>query len=424
VGSSSIGLAWPAAPLPDGDMAKRMGIGADEGKGWRYGPVPTLLKAGLTSLAHFCAFGIVQAAQPQYVVGVLGRDAALVGYLAASSAAVALMCRPAIGWLGDWRGRRWLVRIGAVGTWVALLLQVLAVSATPLLASRVLLGASQAALIVGLNTITNDVSPPERRAEFFSYYSVSFFAGIGLGPLLADLLNASEPRSAFVVAAYLGLIGVVAAFTVPETYVRREEAAESRFGWRDFRTAIVPAAIPSSAVYGLAIFGFSVFSLAIPLHAAALGVSNGLAYSTYSIAVLGTRILFARLPMWLGLHLCAVLGLVALGGGLAVTGLATTTRLLLAGVAVLAAGVGLVYPALLEAIIRRVRDQERARAVSTISLFYDVAVVLGSVAMGYLADAIGYRGAFLVGGAVVGLALVAQLAVWPIHPSEAAQEAN
>ena len=388
---------------------------------WKDGPLPTLLKAGSASLAHFCAFGIVQASQPQYVVGVLGYGAALVGLLAASSAVVALLCRPAIGWLGDWRGRRWLVRGGAVGSWAGLLIQVLATSPAVLLVSRAVLGASQAALVVGLNTIVNDVSPPERRAEFFSYYSVSFFAGIGLGPLMADLVGASAPRAAFVVAAGLGLIAVVAAFGVPETFVDRGPVSGGA-AWRDFRAAVVPAAVPSSVVYGLAIFGFSVFSLAVPLHAAALGVSNGAAYSTYSVAVLGTRLLLARLPMWVGLRLSACLGLVALGAGLAVVGLAASALALIVGIAVLATGVGLVYPSLLEMVIRRVTERERARAVSTISLFYDVAVVLGSAAMGYLADAVAYRGAFLVGAAVVGLALLAHLMMSRVGPARVTEE--
>ena len=85
---------------------------------------------------------------------------------------------------------------------------------------------------------------------------------------------------------------------------------------------------------------------------------------------------------------------------------------LVAGTAVFAAGMSLLYPALMLLALTAVPDHERGSVVGTFSSFFDLSQGLGALVLGGVAAASGYRGAF-AGGAVAAVAgvLVLQLGV-------------
>jgi MFS family permease len=75
---------------------------------------------------------------------------------------------------------------------------------------------------------------------------------------------------------------------------------------------------------------------------------------------------------------------------------------LVAGTAVFAAGMSLLYPALMLLALTAVPDHERGSVVGTFSSFFDLSQGLGALILGGVAAASGYRGAF-AGGAVAAL---------------------
>jgi MFS family permease len=119
--------------------------------------------------------------------------------------------------------------------------------------------------------------------------------------------------------------------------------------------------------------------------------------------VLCVRIVGARLPDLLGARRAGTIALSAAGAGMLVTAAWAQPGGLLVGTALFAAGMSLLYPALLLLALSRAPDTERASVVGTFSSFFDLSQGIGALVLGGVADLAGYRGAFATAG---GLALV------------------
>jgi MFS family permease len=120
------------------------------------------------------------------------------------------------------------------------------------------------------------------------------------------------------------------------------------------------------------------------------------------------RIIGARLPDALGGRVagtialsCGAVGLTVMAGWPAVPGLVV-------GTAVFAAGMSLLYPALMLLALTAVPEHERGSVVGTFSSFFDLSQGLGALILGGVAALSGYRGAF-AGGAVAAAAGVVLL---------------
>ena len=82
-------------------------------------------------------------------------------------------------------------------------------------------------------------------------------------------------------------------------------------------------------------------------------------------------------------------------------------RTFLAGTAVVSVGHALAFPALMTLAIRGAPASERGAVVGTFTAFFDGAFGVGAVSAGAIADAVGYRGAFVGAGIVAGIGLLA-----------------
>jgi predicted MFS family arabinose efflux permease len=116
----------------------------------------------------------------------------------------------------------------------------------------------------------------------------------------------------------------------------------------------------------------------------------------FGIVVVGTRVVFAKLPDRVPpFRLGAVaLGLSALG--LLVAAAVETVPGLLVGAAVLGVGVAFTTPAFFAAIFSRVAPAQRGSASGTASLFIDLAFGGGPLVLGMVAETAGIAAAFAV----------------------------
>jgi MFS family permease len=78
----------------------------------------------------------------------------------------------------------------------------------------------------------------------------------------------------------------------------------------------------------------------------------------------------------------------------------TSVAGLIAGAAIMGAGIAFVTPAFFAAMMARVRPSERGAAFGTVSIFLDLAFGGGPVLLGLVADAAGIPAAFLVAALV------------------------
>jgi MFS family permease len=381
-------------PPPDSRWRRSAPRGDDEAVAQRERLLtPRFLLVVASGLSYFMAIGMLIPVIPQYVKGPLGSGNVGVGVAVGALFVGAILLRPYAGRVGDRLGRRVLIIGGALIVAVTTAFYG-AVDALPfLIGIRLLTGVGEAAFFVGAATMITDLAPEHRRGEAVSYWSVAVYGGLAFGPAVGEtVLGDDRFVAAWAVSAALALLAAVLGTITVET-ARRVPSAPA--GKLLHRAALAPGTVLFLGLVGLA--GFTAF---VPLYVRDLGLggADGI-FLLYGGLILCVRILGARLPDVLGGRVAATIALSCGATGLTLMAGWPTVAGLVIGTAVFAAGMSLLYPALMLLALTAVPDHERGSVVGTFSSFFDLSQGLGALILGIVAAASGYRGAF-VGGAV------------------------
>jgi MFS family permease len=207
--------------------------------------------------------------------------------------------------------------------------------------------------------------------------------------------------AAWAVSASLALLAAVLGTITVETARRVPPEPPGKLL---HRAALAPGTVLFLGLIGLA--GFTAF---VPLYARELDLGGAdVLFLLYGGLILCVRILGARLPDVLGGRLAATIALSCGAAGLTLMAGWGSVAGLVAGTAVFAAGMSLLYPALMLLALTAVPDHERGSVVGTFSSFFDLSQGLGALILGGVAAVSGYRGAF-AGGAIAAAAGVVLL---------------
>lgn len=365
---------------------------------WRFGVVM------MAAFAYFTALGGLMPAVPRFVEDGMGGGGWQVGIAVGSMTVTAAALRPRVGQLGDRRGRRLLCVVGALIVGASIALYPLATSLPLLILARLLTGVGEAAGFVGLMTSAQDLAPDDRRGEATSYFSVSLYGGLAAGPPLAEwLLDGTSFTTTFLVLAGCGLAASALGCGVP---VGATVADVPK------RSFLHQAALWPGVLLLMGLVPLAAFASFLTLYAEDLGVDNvGPIFAVYAVAVLVIRIVGARIPDVVGWRRCSVGALAGVAASMLVLALWPAVPALWISAAFMAAGMSLLYPALLNAVFESTPASERTHAVGSFSLFFDVSQGFGASAVGAVISLSGDRGGFLVAGlcALAGLGALFRL---------------
>jgi MFS family permease len=354
---------------------------------------PRFLLVVASGLSYFLAIGMLIPVVPQYVKGPLAGGNVGVGVAVGSLFVGAVLLRPYAGRVGDRVGRRVLIIGGALIVAGSTVVYGVFDALPYLVAVRVLTGVGEAAFFVGAATMITDLAPEHRRGEAVSYWSVAVYGGLAFGPAIGEaVLGDDRFVAAWIVSASLALLAAALGMITVETARAVPHAPPGKLL---HRAALAPGVVLFLGLIGLA--GFTAF---VPLYVKDIGLGGAdLIFVLYGSLILCVRIAGARLPDLLGGRMAATLALSGVASGLALVGAWPSVAGLVAGTAVFAAGMSLLYPALMLLALTAVPDHERGSVVGTYSSFFDLSQGLGALILGGVAALSGYRGAFL-GGAV------------------------
>ena len=360
----------------------------------------------LSTMAYMVAFGATMPVLPRYVSDGLGESDVAVGLVMGASAVSAIALRPAIGRLGDERGRRLLIVGGALVTAAGMAAQVPASSVAGLIVARLVIGAGQGALFVGAATLVNDLAPADRRGEAASVFSVAIYVGLGLGPFLGEwLLGRSSYDTVWWAAVGGLLLSAVIGLAAP-TGLSADDGPPPivRTGLERY---LHPAAVGPGIVLLLGVVGFVGFNTFVPLYGEEIGLDDVAAvFLLFSIVVLAVRLGGSRLPDRYGPVVVGSVALAASAVGLVGVAVWRDPVGLYSFTVPLAIGSALLYPALMAAAVDRVADNERSSAVATFTMFFEVATALGGAVLGIVASLTSYSGAFVAAACFSLLGLV------------------
>lgn len=362
---------------------------------------PTFLLLTLSTFLYFVTVGSLVPVLPRYVEGPLGSGSVAVGLAMGAFSLTAVLFRPLAGRLGDVRGRAILIVLGGGAVAASVAGYWLATSLWVLVLMRLLTGAGEAAFYVGVASAVNDLAPDERRGEAVSFFSLALFAGLAAGPVMGEhLLEAYGYGAVWAASSIFAALAASIGLRVPDT---RTALPDRR------RRLLHPAGLFPGLVLGAQVWGLGGFNTFVPLYALSIGLGGSrMVFVLFSAIILAIRGFWARLPDVVGRRRSARLALTFNALGLALIGLWPSAAGLYVGAALFAFGQAFGFPALMSLTIDAARPSERASAVGTFTMFFDLAFGLGAVSLGAIAAAIGYRGLFLsaAGIALLGLALL------------------
>ena len=382
----------PAAPAVDAEPQRLL--------------TPTFAIIVASASAYFVSLAMHLPVLPRYVSDELDGNGFQVGLAVGAFAVSAALVRPWVGRMGDRVGRRPLAVVGALVAGLSIVAYGVVPSIAFLVVLRLVTGLGEAAYFVGAATAAQDLSPPHRRGEAASYFSIAIYSGLAIGPFLGEVLYRSGGAGrVWLVSAVMALVASVAALGIPGHLGRRVgEAIDD--GSRRF---LHPAAVLPGSVLLLGLMGFTGFTAFLALYLESQGIDDaGPFFLLYGITVLVVRIFGARLPDRLGPVRAATIALSGIAIGTAIVAVGSSAPVFYVATFVLSLGMALLYPSLFILSVERAPDHQRSHAVATFSLFFDLSQGLGAPVLGVFVMLAGTdRAAFVVGAliALVGMAL-------------------
>ena len=351
--------------------------------------------------ANFCFFMTFAAffLLPLHIRA-LGGSERTIGFAMGTTGLSGLASIFVIGALLDRFGRRVFLLGGLGGMALASAAFLLVDRVGPaLFVLRAVQGLAFAAGFNAASTLAVEYAPPARRAAALGLFGVSTLTTHALSPALGELLmhQAGFP-ALFVAASVFSLIGLAVAWPLRP---RRPHPGAALVRLRPTRPLTV--AIVTVACCGVA-FGAVVTYVPTFVHDAGLGPVS-VFFLTYTAAAVLTRVTAGGLGDAFGRRavILPALGLLVLSiGGLAAV---RSTGMLAAAALLFGTAQGIVYPTLNAFTIDQALEGQFGRAQTLYNGAFNLGVTTGSILLGPLVEAVGYRPMFLcaAGMAAAGL---------------------
>jgi len=357
----------------------------------------------------------------------LGASPTVVGLLVSTYAACQLVAGPVLGQMSDRVGRRPLLLVSQMGTFIGFLILAWA-GFNGLLwlvfVSRVIDGLTAGNLSLAQAYIS-DVTRPEERAKSFGVIGVAFGIGFLIGPAISGFLSIFGYQYPIFAAAALSFTSILSTyFLLPSAPVIPE--SEKREGppppagrrlrvldWGHYATYFKRPALASLLWQFFSFtFTFAIFMSGFALFAERRYTWNGhpfgvkeVGYVFAYVGFLGIILqggLIGRLVRKFGEEKLVFSGFVTATAGFALMGFTYRLPGLLVASSIASFGTGVLRPALTSLITQRAARDEQGVVLGLTQSLMSVAQIIGPVIAGFLID----RG-LLTTWAVVGAAVSA-----------------
>ena len=348
----------------------------------------------------YSLYSVIYIFLPAYMYRLGIREGAI-GVLMATGTLVSVVLKPGLGMVVGRGARRAFLSLGAFLA-AASTVPWLFVTApgAHLFVIRAAQGASFSIFTAASYAYIAASAPPARRAEALGIFGLSFFLPVSVGGWLGEWVIG---RAGFhgLFAGGIGVAFLAALFPLG----MREPSARERPSIASLKAFLSrPFLVPNTAGYLFGMAYGSIFTFLPVYLVVRRSGSLGAFVFVYALTVIATRTLgrrlLDRLPReWVSL--CALLMLCA--GNLLIPAVDGELGLALVGAAS-GAGHGLLFPALSALVLDRVKEDTGGMAM-TMAMFtasFDMGLVTGAGAFGFVAEHFGYPAMFVAAAAVVG----------------------
>ena len=377
---------------------------------------PRYLIVFSTAVLCYAALGAVLGILPDYVHS-LGGGAVLIGFAVGAPALTGAAGRPFGGRLADHHGPAWIVIAGAI---------VMAIGAIPafvpslglLIVSRLMVGAGEAAMMAATVLWLLRLAGPERRGRAMGHVGLANYAGLTIGPLLAQALSGDQhPSRVWIAAAILPLVAAASAAVLgrsPERGIAPEPELAGQASEPD--PAEQRSTLRATLRPGLGLMLVNFGYVAVLSFGAAAATEQGtgiasLVIPVFGVGVIASRTILAGVPDRFGAPRTLTVAVTLEAAGLAGMATATSPPLAVFALVVMAIGQGLAVPSLGLLALASVPPSRHGRTAGAFFAYFDAGVGLGGPVVGLAARAADPTGGlFAAAGAVLATAPVALLA--------------
>jgi predicted MFS family arabinose efflux permease len=374
--------------------------------------VRSYLRVLASAVLCYAALGAVLRVLPHQLAADLGAGPIAIGLAVGAPALAGVVSRPLGGRLADRRGPAPVLLAGAV-VMAAGIAPATVQTVAAQIGSRLAVGAGEGLMMSAAVLWLLRIAGPERQGRALGHIGLANYAGLAVGPLVADALAGAEhPGRVLSAAGVLPLLGAALAAGIPRPpRASGHGAAGGRA--RDLAGAL---ARPGAGLLLVTVGYVAVLSFGPE---AAVGRGAALVVPVFALTVVAARTLGAGIPDQMGPQRTLAAAAPLAAAGLVGVAFAPGTVTTVAAIVALAAGQALAVPALGILALSRVTPARQGAAAGLFFACFDAGVGLGGLGAGVLARAGGPRGA--LGGAALAVAIAGPIAlvqrrVEPLRP--------
>lgn len=371
-----------------------------------------------TILIDFIGFSVLIPVLPLFAQK-LGASPTQIGLILTIYALAQLLFLPAWGWVSDRIGRRPVLLVSLAGTAASFAMLSAADSIGMIYAARALAGFF-AASIGTAQAVVTDVTARSERARGMGMIGAAFGAGMIVGPVIGGVLAHLNEKLPFHAIAVLALCNLALAwFRLPETSARDRTAPR----WRELGLALVPTplrlvAAVHEARIGLYLYlffhlftafavleGMITYFLGKKFGASALEVAGIFAWIGLFLVVT-QGLLLHRLDQRLGETRLVLLGLAAMGVGLASVAIAPSFGWFYAIGPVIAFGNGVAFPSFTSLYSKAVSARQAGELLAQSQSMATTGRIVGPFTAGWVMQSWSDETPFLMAGVMMFAALL------------------
>lgn len=332
---------------------------------------------------------------PGYLSG-LGATEGLIGVLYSASAIVSLLFRPWLGRILDLTHRRTVLLVsGFLNVAVVLLMITTSVWGPYLWILFLAQRTFQVALFTTALTYGADTIPMSVRTQGLAIFGLSGLIPIAFAGYVGDLVIASAGFTGlFWLAGTAGALSWLIVWTLPTFPVRGRQPRRSF--WKAFAQRNLIPLWFASFLFFLGVESLFTFTRT---YVDDRGVgSAGLFFAVYGASAAITRIFGGSRYDTLPHRTVLITAISWFGIGLVGMAFAQAALALAISAFVMGTAHGTAFPLLSSEVVNRARVAERGSAVAIFTSIFDIALLFGAPAIGFLIDGFDYTVAFTVGG--------------------------
>jgi MFS transporter, DHA1 family, tetracycline resistance protein len=349
-----------------------------------------------------------------------GASPAVVGLLVSLYAFCQLIAGPMLGRLSDHMGRRPLLLVSQVGTFIGFIILAYAHALWVIFLSRAIDGITAGNLSLAQAYIS-DVTKPEDRAKSFALIGIAFGMGFLIGPGLSGFLSKYGYQYPIFAAAGLSFLSIVATyFLLPAVTPASVDNATPRkftlFDWGNYaRYFREPGLGPLLWKFFAFTFAFSMFMSGFALFAERRYSWHGQAFGPQQVGyvyaflgLLGVILqggMMGRLVKAVGETRLAQTGFFLGLVGLVALGFTYSIPLLLVAAAVASSGTGIIRPTVTSLITQKAGRSEQGVILGLTQSLNSISAIAAPALAGFLIDHSLLSTWAVTAGVVCGIAL-------------------